>query len=210
MSIFVIVLLKKHLIFGWLLIAVISTASGQFRYEKRPQALFSYEDKPAYNGITIEAVPFFFKGFSLTYERHIAKGHWLALQPVYYTTVSFASSRKSDIRRMQGFSVALYHRYTYFEIDKVGFVLYLQWGGMYYQNHIVKVDGVSDDIQKFGIDIALGFRQTIIRPLYFTFCIGYGERFIIKNENRAYMKNFLDHGYEGPALSIGFGLGFRF
>ncbi|MDR0763467.1 MAG: hypothetical protein LBF01_03110 [Bacteroidales bacterium] len=187
-----------------------STASGQFRYEKRPQALFAKDDKPASNGITIEAIPFFFKGFSLAYERHIAKGNWLVLQPTYYTEINFATSRKSDIQKMQGFSVALYHRYTYFEIDEVGFGLYLQWGGLYYQNHIERVNGRTYDIQRIGIDIALGFRQTIIRPLYFTFYVGYGERFIIKNEHRAFMENFLDHGYGGAVLSIGFGLGFRF
>jgi hypothetical protein len=203
-------LFNKYLICGLLFAVTISTASGQFRYEKRPQALFANEDKPAYNGITIEAVPFFFNGFSLSYERHIAKGNWLVLQPTYYTTINFASSRKSDIQNMQGFSVALYHRYTYFTIDKAGLGLYLQWGGMYYQNHIVQVNGKTDDIQKVGVDVALGLRQTIISPLYFTFYIGYGERFIIKNENKTYMNNILDHGYGGAALNVGFGLGFRF
>jgi hypothetical protein len=203
-------LFKKYFICGLLLIVAVSTASGQFRYEKHPQAISANKSKPAYNGITIEAIPFFFNGFSLTYERHIAKGHWLVLQPAYYAAMNFASSRKNAIKNMQGFSVTLYHRYTYFEIDKVGLGLYLQWGGIYYQNHIVRVDGKTDDIQKAGIDIALGLRQTIIAPLYFTFYIGYGERFVIKNEDKAYMKNILDHGYNGATLNVGLGLGFKF
>jgi hypothetical protein len=111
---------------------------------------------------------------------------------------------------MQGFSITLSHRYTYFEIDRVGLGLYLQWGAMYYQNKITQVNSQADDIQKVGIDIALGLRQIIIHPLYFTFYIGYGQRFILKNENKMYMKNMFDHGYGGANLSIGFGLGFRF
>jgi hypothetical protein len=186
------------------------SASGQFRYVKRSEGLFANEDKPAYNGITIEAVPLFFNGFSLAYERHIAKGNWIVIQPTYYTKISYSSSRKSDIRNMQGLSITLSHRYTYFEIDRVGFGLYLQWGAMYYQNNITQVSGDVHDIQKLGIDIALGLRQTIIRPLYFTFYIGYGQRFILKNENKMYMNNMFDHGYGGANLSIGLGLGFRF
>ncbi len=199
----------KIIFIGIALFATFS-ASGQFRYVKRSEALFANEDKPAYNGITVEAVPFFYNGFSLAYERHIAKGHWLVLQPTYYAKISYSSSRQSDIRNMQGFSIALLHRYTYFEIDRVGLGLYLQWGAMYYQNKITQVNSQADDIQKVGIDIALGLRQTIIRPLYFTFYIGYGQRFILKNENKMYMKNMFDHGYGGANLSIGFGLGFRF
>ncbi|MDR1975207.1 MAG: hypothetical protein LBQ31_11155 [Bacteroidales bacterium] len=203
--------LRKHFIlFVAIVLCATYSASGQFRHVRKPEALFASEDKPARNGITIEAVPFFFNGFSLAYERYLAKGHWLVLQPTYYTTINYASSRKDDIQNMQGFSIALYHRYTYYTIESVGFGLYLQWGGMYYQNHIVQVKGEANDIRKVGIDIAMGFRQTIIRPLYFTFYVGYGERFIIQNKNKVYMKNVFDHGYGGTALSIGFGLGFRF
>ncbi|MDE7149817.1 MAG: hypothetical protein K2O01_05350, partial [Bacteroidales bacterium] len=147
----------------------------------------------------------------------------------YYTTLSYATLRKTDIESLRGFSVGAYHRYNYYELEEVGFQLFLLWGLNYEQNRLRSHDQTTTSIRKIGFDLMLGFRQIIAKPLYFDFVLGYGNRFLLDKTyttspalapqpdgnpsavtGHAYDAHMFDYGYGGPALSINLTLGFVF
>ena len=81
-------------------------------------------------------------------------------------------------------------------------------------------------IEKLGLNVVVGFRQNIAKPLYFDFYIGYGQRWLLDRvvdntgvapqvENKAareplYNKNMFDYGHGGAMLVVGLNVGFLF
>lgn len=196
-----------------------------------PRAVFqgNPHDKFGSNSLAYSFFPLVNNGFGIEYDRLLTPAtgrHWLKIAPAYYTTLSYATLRKTDVEHLRGFSVNVYHRYNYYEIEKVGFQLFLQWGLGYEQYRLRAHDQSTTDIQKLDLDVMLGFRQIIAKPLYFDFVLGYGNRFLLNKSygyegqplaegqplptGKAYDAHMFDYGYGGPCLHINLTLGFIF
>ena len=202
---------------------------------RNPRSVFqgNPHDKFGSNSLAYSFFPLINNGFGIEYDRLLTPKtgrHWLKIAPTYYTTLSDATLRKTDIKRLRGFSVGAYHRYNYYEIEDVGFQLFLMWGLNYEQNRLLAHDLTTTSIRKIGFDLMLGFRQIIAKPLYFDFVLGYGNRFLLDKSygydgpalnplpdgslpevtGKAYDANMFDYGYGGPVLSLNLTLGFIF
>lgn len=185
-------------------------------------------DKFGSNSIAYSFFPLVNNGFGIEYDRLLTpktNRHWLKIAPTYYTSLNYSTLRSNAIKSLQGFSVGVYHKYCYYEIERVGFQLFLQWGANY---EMYNIEGLHQDkthIDKIGIDFSLGFRQIIVKPLFFDFSIGYGNRFVLNHttngtvisptdnkpiEVSKFDGNMFDYGYGGPALNINLTLGFVF
>ena len=200
------------------------------RVARNPRAIFQGEphDKFGSNSVGYSFLPLMNNGFSVEYDRLLTPKtgqHWLKIAPTYYTTLHYATLRKTDIEYLRGFSLGVYHRYCYYEIEQVGFQMFLQWGANYEQLSLRSHDQSATAIRKLGVDFMLGFRQIIYKPLFFDFSIGYGNRFLLSktyayegpaiDENKLpaghpYDAHIFDFGYGGPALNLNFTLGFIF
>lgn len=221
----------KRIFLIWALTCAVCCSLWTEAAARNPRSIFQGDphDKFGSNSLAYSFFPLINNGFGIEYDRLLTPRtgrHWLKIAPTYYTSLSYATLRKTDITFLRGFSVGVYHRYNYFEIEKVGFQLFLQWGLYYEQNRLRAQNRVQTDIQKLGLDIVLGFRQMIVRPLYFDFTLGYGNRFLLNKtygytgegaqpttealEGSAYDAHMFDYGYGGPALSINLTLGFVF
>lgn len=225
---------KKTLI--WLLTCIVCCGLWtEAAVARNPRAVFqgNPHDKFGSNSLAYSFFPLINNGFGIEYDRLLTPKtgrHWLKIAPTYYTTLSYATLRKTDIELLRGFSVGVYHRYNYYEIEEVGFQLFLMWGLNYEQNRLRSHNLTTTSIQKIGFDLMLGFRQIIAKPLYFDFVLGYGNRFLLNKSysydgpalnpqpdgsapevtGNAYDAHMFDYGYGGPALSINLTLGFIF
>lgn len=221
---------KKTLI--WILTCVVGCGLWTEAAARNPRSIFQGDphDKFGSNSLAYSFFPLFNNGFAIEYDRLLTPRtgrHWLKIAPAYYTSLSYSTLRKTDITLLRGFSAGIYHRYNYYEMEAVGFQLFLQWGLNYEQYRLRAQNQTQTDIRKIGFDIVMGFRQMIVRPLYFDFTLGYGNRFLLGKtythtgntaggvkpdalEASAYDAHMFDYGYGGPALSINLTLGFVF
>lgn len=179
------------------------------------------------NTLSVQAFPLFFGGYGLSYSRNVFnQRHWVGISPVLYTSSNHHTTRLAERENMLGFSVNLHYRYNYFELPDVGFRMFFQAGVEYSYLDICNVAKAETHIEKAGLDIAIGFRQNIAKPLYFEFFIGYGQRWLAKfNNNSAnvlpdisdpavrephYDSHIFDYGRGGSVLVLGLNVGFLF
>lgn len=179
------------------------------------------------NTLSVQLFPFIFQGYGLSYSRNVFnQRHWIGVSPVLYTASNRHTSRLAALEHLLGFSVNLHYRYNYFELPDVGFRMFFQAGVEYAYIDIRNVAGAKTHIDKFGLDVAIGFRQNIVKPLYFEFFIGYGQRWLanldINSANVSpsvldesistprYDRHIFDYGRGGSILVIGLNLGFLF
>ncbi|MEG1718225.1 MAG: hypothetical protein RRX93_05595 [Bacteroidales bacterium] len=217
---------KLHVYIFLFLLFLLGFVASNSVIAQRPERIFhgNSGNKFGSNSLSLPIYPLIYNGFGIEYDRKITKQHWLKFSPTYYTSFNYATMRKTDIRSLQGFSVGLHHKYNYYTIERVGFQLFLQWGVNYSQFNIQDYNKVECSMNKFGLDIMLGFRQIIARPLYFDFFIGYGNRWILSSKHdlsaadasvsalttNTFAKNMFDYGYGGSLLLIGINIGFLF
>lgn len=210
--------------------AVWAAGPQDTRVARNPRAIFQGEphDKFGSNSVSYSFLPLMNNGFSVEYDRLLTPKtgrHWLKIVPTYFTTIHYSTLRKTDIEFLRGFSLGVYHRHCYFEIEPVGFQMYWQWGAYYEQHQLRTIDLSTTAVRKFGVDLMMGFRQIIYKPLFFDFSIGYGGRFLLSKSygyegpalgedkspiKRPYEANIFDFGYGGPALNLSFTIGFIF
>lgn len=179
------------------------------------------------NTLSVQAFPLVFGGYGLSYSRNVFnQRHWVGVSPVLYTSSNNHSRRLRDREKMLGFSVNLHYRYNYFELPDVGFRMFFQAGVEYSYLDIRNVAKAETHIEKTGLEVAIGFRQNIVKPLYFEFFIGYGQRWLTNIDINAanvsdavrdeairsphYDSNIFDYGRAGSCLIIGLNLGFLF
>ncbi|MCM1041443.1 MAG: outer membrane beta-barrel protein [Bacteroides sp.] len=179
------------------------------------------------NTLSVQAFPFIFGGYGLSYSRNVFnQRHWVGISPILYTSSNNHTTRLKEKQKMLGFSVNLNYRYNYFELPDVGFRMFFQCGLEYSYLDIRNVAQAETHIEKAGLDIAIGFRQNIAKPLYFEFFIGYGQRWLTNfnvNSSRVssgiadleirephYDGHIFDYGRGGSVLVLGLNLGFLF
>ncbi len=200
------------------------TAAGQ------RSRLFSPDptrDRFGDNTITFQAFPAFWGGYGIEYSRNVfGQKHWVKVDAVIYAASTFSDSRLKSRAKMLGYSVGAHHQYHYFELTDVGFRMFFQWGVDYTALDLCNVAKAETHVEKFGLDLAIGFRQNIVKPLYFEFYIGYGQRWLtqtrIDNRNVSpditdieiteprYDSHIFDYGRGGSVLVLGFNVGFLF
>lgn len=189
----------------------------------KPDFKGNQRDKFGSNSISYSFFPLINNGFSVDYDRKLVDRHWLKISPTYHTAINHATLRNESIRNLQGVTAGIYHRYNYFEIERAGFQTFFQWGVNYSMFNIEAADRVQTHIQKVGLDLVIGFRQIIARPLFIDFYIGYGNRWMLKQtqnvdgavttdviEANLFQENMFDYGHQGSVLTIGFNIGFLF
>ena len=179
------------------------------------------------NTLTVQLYPLFFHGYGIEYSRNLYRQkHYLKVNGVCYTAGNRKTGRQTAMREMLGGEAGVYHQYNYFELPKVGFRTYFQWGFNYTYLDIENVAAAKTHIEKLGLNVVVGFRQNIAKPLYFDFYIGYGQRWLLDRvvdntgvapqvENKAareplYNKNMFDYGHGGAMLVVGLNVGFLF
>lgn len=179
------------------------------------------------NTLTVQLYPLLFHGYGLEYSRNLyQQKHYLKVSGVCYTAGNRQTQRPTEMRKMLGGEAGVYHQYNYFELPKVGFRTYFQWGFNYTYLDIENVAAAKTHIEKLGLNVTVGFRQNIAKPLYFDFYIGYGQRWLLDKtidntkvspqvENKAareplYNKNMFDYGHGGAMLVVGLNVGFLF
>lgn len=179
------------------------------------------------NTLSVQLFPFIFQGYGFSYSRNVFnQRHWVGISPVLYTASNVHTTKLAAMQKMLGFSVNLHYRYNYFELPDVGFRMFFQAGVEYSYWDMKNVAQAKTHVEKVGMDVAIGFRQNIAKPLYFEFFIGYGQRWLAKldidSKNVApsivdetiraprYDRNIFDYGRGGSVLVIGLNLGFLF
>lgn len=179
------------------------------------------------NTLGFQLVPLVFGGYGLSYSRNVFnQRHWVGISPVFYTASDRTTKRLSAREKMLGFSVNAHYRYNYFELPDVGFRMFFQTGLEYFHMDLRNVAKAETHIGKAGLELALGFRQNIAKPLYFEFFIGYGQRWLVdmavddknvspsvtdkKTRRPRYDENIFGYGRAGSSLVIGLNLGFLF
>lgn len=179
------------------------------------------------NTLTFQVVPAFFGGYGLEYSRNVSgQKHWVKVNAAVYAASNFSSSHLNSREKMLGYSVGAHHQYHYFELTDVGFRMFFQWGLDYTALDLRNVAKAETHIEKLGLDLAVGFRQNIAKPLYFEFYIGYGQRWLTKTRvdsrnvlpsvtdleirEPRYDSHIFDYGRGGSVLVLGFNIGFLF
>ena len=80
------------------------------------------------NTLTVQLYPLFFHGYGIEYSRNLYRQkHYLKVNGVCYTAGNRKTGRQTAMREMLGGEAGVYHQY-YFEVPKVGFRTYFQWG----------------------------------------------------------------------------------
>ena len=220
--------MKSLLRCGLMAVAVCLLCAGPAWGQRPGTGYYSpSREKFGNNTLSVQAIPFFFGGYGLSYSRNVFnQHHWIGISPILYTSSNNHSKRLADREKMLGFSVNLHYRYNYFELPDVGFRMFFQCGVEYSYLDIRNVAQAETHIEKAGVDAAIGFRQNIAKPLYFEFFIGYGQRWLVKSDiNSAsvspdimdvdvrephYDKHIFDYGRGGSLLVLGLNIGFLF
>lgn len=218
--------MKKRLtlfLFAFSLVAAVPAARAQRGvFIQNPSS-----DNFGNNTVTVQLYPMLFHGYGIEYSRNLyQQKHYLKVNGVCYTAGNRQSNRQAAVRRMLGGEAGVYHQYNYFELPKVGFRTYFQWGFNYTYLDIENVAAAKTHIEKLGLNVTVGFRQNIAKPLYFDFYIGYGQRWLLdktvdnsrvspqvtNKEAREplYNKNMFDYGHGGAMLVLGLNIGFLF
>lgn len=218
--------MKKRLtlfLFAFSLVAAVPAARAQRGvFIQNPST-----DNFGNNTVTVQLYPMLFHGYGIEYSRNLyQQKHYLKVNGVCYTAGNRQSNRQAAVRRMLGGEAGVYHQYNYFELPKVGFRTYFQWGFNYTYLDIENVAAAKTHIEKLGLNVTVGFRQNIAKPLYFDFYIGYGQRWLLdktvdnsrvspqvtNKEAREplYNKNMFDYGHGGAMLVLGLNIGFLF
>ena len=84
------------------------------------------------NTLTVQLYPLFFHGYGIEYSRNLYRQkHYLKVNGVCYTAGNRKTGRQTAVREMLGGEAGVYHQYNYFELPKVGFRTYFQWGFNY-------------------------------------------------------------------------------
>lgn len=213
---------------GWAIVFLF-LAGNAVSFAQKPG--FGYHnpsaDRFGNNTLTVQLYPIIFNGYGLEYSRNIyGQRHFLKVSPVIYASSNYTSNQPSSLQNLFGFSIGLYHQYNYFEITDVGFRLFFQWGVFYQNLDMTNVAQASNHIEKCGLDVAIGFRQNIAKPLYFEFYVGYGQRWLLRSQidnskvaagitdpeviRPHFDKNMFDYGRGGSVLVVGLNLGFLF
>lgn len=218
--------MKKRLtlfLFAFSLVAAVPAARAQRGvFIQNPST-----DNFGNNTVTVQLYPMLFHGYGIEYSRNLyQQKHYLKVNGVCYTAGNRQSNRQSAVRRMLGGEAGVYHQYNYFELPKVGFRTYFQWGFNYTYLDIENVAAAKTHIEKLGLNVTVGFRQNIAKPLYFDFYIGYGQRWLLDKtvdnsrvspqvtnkdaREPLYNKNMFDYGHGGAMLVLGLNIGFLF
>ena len=84
-----------------------------------PRAVFqgNPHDKFGSNSLAYSFFPLVNNGFGIEYDRLLTPAtgrHWLKIAPAYYTTLSYATLRKTDVEHLRGFSVPKKENELYF------------------------------------------------------------------------------------------------
>lgn len=183
--------------------------------------LNSEEEKFTPTGI-ISFVPQYFliNGLRLDYDLAFNSNHWLQMAPVFFYRDSssdgaLATTRNSNQR---GAGIHVYHRFfpaKGFPAAKV----YLAYGPMYHFNKLQYEDRSETDrperftaIHKTGFDILLGFNTLWSDNMTIDLFVGMGLRHSFIHSDAVnpekFNNSYIDFGYSGNVLLMGFRIGF--
>lgn len=183
--------------------------------------LNSAEGKFKPSGI-ISFVPQYFliNGLRLDYDLPVNANHWIQMAPVFFykNTPSDGALATTRNNSQRGAGLHVYHRY--YPADGFGATkVYLAYGPMYHYNHLQYEERSPaarperyTAIHKAGLDVILGFNTVWSENMTVDFYFGMGMRHSFISSDADHPKKFndsyIDFGYSGNVLLIGFRVGF--